>query len=74
MYMAKKDYSNLRNKTIFDFTSDESVLKRVNPFSVFDKEDYLRHCKKAASYHLNLPQYDISPKDFFLALLCSFII
>lgn len=42
------DYSNLRSKTIFDFTSDDSILEQVDPMltsRIFDKEEYVKKCK-----------------------------
>jgi hypothetical protein len=32
----KEDYSNLRNKTVFDFTRDKDILKEVLGESVFE--------------------------------------
>ena len=42
------DYSNLRSKTIFDFTSDDSILEQVDPIltsRIFDMDEYVKECK-----------------------------
>lgn len=38
-----KDYTNLKNKTVFDFCTDEAVLEVVLPFipSGIDRDKYL---------------------------------
>lgn len=38
-----KDYTNLKNKTVFDFCTDEAVLEVVLPFipSGVDRDQYL---------------------------------
>lgn len=38
--MKSKDYTNLRNKTIFDFCTDKKVLEDIAIFA--DKEEYLK--------------------------------
>ncbi len=39
-----KDYSNLKNKTVFDFTDDPDVLDEILPFipSGVDRDQYLK--------------------------------
>lgn len=39
-----KDYSNLKNKTVFDFTNDPNVLDEILPFipSRVDRDQYLK--------------------------------
>lgn len=38
--MKSKDYTNLRNKTIFDFCTDKDVLENIAIFT--DREEYLK--------------------------------
>ena len=39
-----KDYKNLKNKTVFDFCNDKTVLEEVLPFipSGVDRDQYLK--------------------------------
>jgi len=44
------DYSNLREKTIFDFTKDEKILKEVFPEGIFEvymenPDEFIKNCK-----------------------------
>lgn len=38
--MKSKDYTNLRDKTIFDFCTDKDILENIAIFT--DKEEYLK--------------------------------
>ncbi|MCM1165181.1 MAG: hypothetical protein NC110_00180 [Ruminococcus sp.] len=40
----KKDYSNLKNKTVFDFTKDPVILEEVLPYipKGCDRDQYLK--------------------------------
>ena len=38
--MKNRDYTDLRNKTIFDFCTDKKVLEAIAIFA--DKEEYLK--------------------------------
>lgn len=38
--MENKDYTDLRNKTIFDFCTDKKILEDIAIFA--DKEEYLK--------------------------------
>ena len=44
--MKSKDYTNLRNKTIFDFCTDEELIKNGFEHVVKDKEELIRYAKK----------------------------
>lgn len=44
--MKSKDYTNLRNKTIFDFCTDEELIKNGFGHVVEDKEEFIRYAKK----------------------------
>lgn len=53
--MKKPDYSNLRSKTVFDFTNDVSVLESIDIY--FDKAEYIKLFKgEAVSKALHLLQ------------------
>ncbi len=39
----KADYSDLKNKTVFDFCEDESILKEITGFS--SKKEYFKLVK-----------------------------
>ena len=44
--MKSKDYTNLRNKTIFDLCTDEELIKNGFGHVVEDKEELIRYAKK----------------------------
>lgn len=44
--MKSKDYTNLRDKTIFDFCTDEELIKNGFEHVVKDKEELIRYAKK----------------------------
>jgi len=44
--MKSKDYTNLKDKTIFDFCTDEELIKNGFGHVVEDKEEFIRYAKK----------------------------
>ena len=44
--MKSNDYTNLRDKTIFDFCTDEELIKNGFGHVVEDKEELIRYAKK----------------------------
>lgn len=47
--MKSKDYTDLRNKTIFDFCTDEELIKGGFEQALTDKEDFIRLMKNDPS-------------------------
>lgn len=47
--MKSKDYTDLRNKTIFDFCTDEELIKGGFGQALTDKEDFIRLMKNDPS-------------------------
>lgn len=44
--MAKQDYSNLHDKTIFDFCSDKKTLEELTAIEFISKEECIRRYKE----------------------------
>lgn len=57
-----KDYSNLKNKTVFDFTKDPDVLVEVLPFipSGVDRDQYLKDYWQQNPWQLALSFIDLA--------------
>lgn len=47
--MKNKDYTNLKDKTIFDFCTDEELIKNGFGHVVEDKEEFIRFMKENPS-------------------------
>ncbi|WP_462136226.1 hypothetical protein [Porphyromonas uenonis] len=47
--MKNKDYANLKDKTIFDFCTDEELIKNGFGHVVEDKEEFIRFMKENPS-------------------------
>ena len=47
--MKNKDYTNLKDKTIFDFCTDEELIKKGFGHVVEDKEEFIRFMKENPS-------------------------
>lgn len=47
--MKNKDYTNLKDKTIFDFCTDEELIKKGFGHVVEDKEEFTRFMKENPS-------------------------
>ena len=47
--MKNRDYTDLRNKTIFDFCTDKKVLEDIAIFA--DKEEYLKLSESCKDVH-----------------------
>ena len=47
--MKSKDYTNLKDKTIFDFCTDEELIKKGFGHVVEDKEEFIRFMKENPS-------------------------
>ncbi|WP_311566993.1 hypothetical protein [Porphyromonas uenonis] len=47
--MKNKDYTNLKDKTIFDFCTDEELIKNGFGHVVEDKEEFIRFMKENLS-------------------------
>ncbi len=47
--MKNRDYTDLRNKTIFDFCTDEELMDSGFEFIVKDKDRYMRFVKENPS-------------------------
>lgn len=47
--MKSRDYTNLKDKTIFDFCTDKELLKRGFGQALVDKEEFIRLMKEKPS-------------------------
>lgn len=47
--MKSRDYTNLKDKTIFDFCTDKELLKRYFGQALADKEEFIRLMKEKPS-------------------------
>ncbi|WP_298543611.1 hypothetical protein [uncultured Porphyromonas sp.] len=47
--MKSRDYTNLKDKTIFDFCTDEELIKNGFGHVVEDKEEFIRLMKEKPS-------------------------
>ena len=47
--MKSRDYTNLKDKTIFDFCTDKELLKRDFGQALADKEEFIRLMKEKPS-------------------------
>lgn len=47
--MKNKDYANLKDKTIFDFCTDEELIKNGFGHVMEDKEEFIRFMKENPS-------------------------
>jgi hypothetical protein len=52
------DYTDLQNKTIYDFCDDEIILKQIN--ICLDKDEYIRRTKNMPLYTRGFALYDLS--------------
>lgn len=44
--MKSKDYTNLKDKTIFDFCTDKELIKNGFGHVVEDRKEFIRYAKK----------------------------